>query len=112
MSRQQGDDSDPHQIIPMSFNMTEILKQNCQNYLKDTFVVQTRSKNKAKGVKVPAIHGATKPLVPHKIPAKQPVKTKRREAKPIIIDDTPIVIDFGTEPELDTQLKDAAVTQT
>ena len=30
LSRQQGDNSDPHQIIPISFNMKEILKQNYQ----------------------------------------------------------------------------------
>ena len=34
LSRQQGDDSDPHQIIPISFNMKEILKQNYQNIVK------------------------------------------------------------------------------
>ena len=27
LSRQQGDRSDPHQIIPISFNMKEILKK-------------------------------------------------------------------------------------
>ena len=27
LSRQQGDDSDPYEIIPISFNMKEILKQ-------------------------------------------------------------------------------------
>ena len=31
LSRQQGDNSDPHQIIPISFNMKKILKQNYQN---------------------------------------------------------------------------------
>ena len=64
LSRQQGDNGDPHQINPMSFNIKEILKQNYQNYVKDTFLVQTSSQ--AKGVKVPTAHGsATKPLVPH-----------------------------------------------
>ena len=44
LSRQQGDTSDLHQIIPISFNMKEILKQNYQNYhVEDTFLVQTRS---------------------------------------------------------------------
>ena len=75
-------------------------------------MVQTRSQNKAKGIKVPVLHSAMKPLIPHKIPEKQPVKTKRREAKPIIIDDTPNEIDLDTKPELDTELQDAAVTQT
>ena len=27
LSRQQGDNSDPHQIIPISFNMKEILEK-------------------------------------------------------------------------------------
>ena len=35
LSRQQGDNSDPHQIIPISFNMKEILRQNYQNIVKD-----------------------------------------------------------------------------
>ena len=37
LSRQQGDNSDPHQTIPILFNMKEILKQNYQNYVKDIF---------------------------------------------------------------------------
>ena len=41
LSRQQGDDSDLHEIIPISFNMREILKQNYYNYVEDTFLVQT-----------------------------------------------------------------------
>ena len=41
-SRQMGDKSDPHQIIPISFNMKEKLLGSCQNITKDTFMVQTR----------------------------------------------------------------------
>ena len=41
LSRQQGDNSDPHQIIPISFNMKENLKGNYQNAVKDAFMVQT-----------------------------------------------------------------------
>ena len=37
MSKQQGDNSDPHHIIPISFNMKEILRKNYQNYVKDIF---------------------------------------------------------------------------
>ena len=107
LSRLQGDNSDPHQIIPISFNMKEILKQNCQNYVEDTFLVQTSSQNKAKGVKVPAVHGATKHLVPHDILKKWQVKTRRKGVTPIIInsdDETPPVIDLDTKSEFDTQL--------
>ena len=79
---QQGDDSDPHKIIPISFNMKEILKQNCCTYTEDKFMVQTRSQNKARGVKLPAVHGTKKTLVPHEIPEKQPASTiKSRQCK-------------------------------
>ena len=37
LSRQHGDNSNLHEIIPISFNMGKILKQNFQNYTKDTF---------------------------------------------------------------------------
>ena len=46
LSRQHRDDSNPHEMIPISFNMGKILKQNYQNYTKDTFLVQTRSQSK------------------------------------------------------------------
>ena len=36
LSRQQGDNSVLHHIIPISFNMKEILRKNYQNYVKDT----------------------------------------------------------------------------
>ena len=55
LSRQQGDRSDPHQIIPFSFNMKEILRKNSQNVVKYKFMVQTRSQIKSKGVKIPAV---------------------------------------------------------
>ena len=51
LSRQPGDKSDPHQIIPISFNIKEVLKESCQNNAKTTFMVQTRSQTK--GVKAP-----------------------------------------------------------
>ena len=73
LSRQQGDDSDPHEIMNY-----EILKQNCYYYVEDKFMVQTRSQNKASGIKLPAVHSAKKTLVPHEIPKKnQPASTSR-----------------------------------
>ena len=41
LSRQLGDKCDPHQIIPISFNMKEVLRENYQNDVKNTFKVQT-----------------------------------------------------------------------
>ena len=94
LSRQQGDDSDLHQIIPISFNMKEILKQNYRNVVKDTFMAQSISQIKSKGVKVPTVQGATKPSD----------KSNRKEPKPTVIDDTPIIIDLDTKLDIDTQL--------
>ena len=82
--------------------MKEILKQNYQNIGKDTFMVQTRSQIKSKGVKAPTVKGATKP----------PVKvSKRKETKPTVIEDTPIIIDLDTKPDLDPHVQDAVVMQ-
>ena len=41
LSRQYGDSSNLHEIIPISFNMGKVLQQNYQNYAK-TYMVQTR----------------------------------------------------------------------
>ena len=99
LSRQQGDRSYPHQIIPISFNMKEILKKNYQDVVKDIFMVQTRSQIKSKGV-------TTREMVrpPNK-------KGTRKEIMPGVIDDPPIVIDLDTKPDLDTQVQNAVVTQ-
>ena len=72
--RQLGDKSDPHQIIPISFNIREMLKRNCQDNAEATFMVQTRSQSK--GVKAP-------------MAKESPNSTNRKEQeiKPIIIDD-------------------------
>ena len=69
-----GDKSDPHQIFPISFNIKEVLLENCQNNAKDVFMVQTRSQSK--GVKAPMVK-------------ESPNSTNKwvQEIKPIIIDD-------------------------
>ena len=50
LSRQHRDSSNPHQIIPISFNMGEVLQQNYQNSTK-SFLVQPRSQSKAKNAR-------------------------------------------------------------
>ena len=50
LSRQHRDNSNPHEIIHILFNMGKILQQNHQNYTK-TFLVQTRSQSKTKNTK-------------------------------------------------------------
>ena len=60
LSRQHGDDSNLHEITPISFNIGKILKQNYQNYTKDTFLIQTRSQRKTKNKKAPDVQSSTR----------------------------------------------------
>ena len=47
LSRQIEEDSNPHEIIPISFNIREILQENYHNIISDTYMVQTRAQAKA-----------------------------------------------------------------
>ena len=80
LSRQLGDNSDPHQIIPISFNIKKILKENYLYMVTDTYMVQARSQTKAKATNVPIVQSTTrKPVTQNAIPRvdKIPVKTDK-----------------------------------
>ena len=47
LSRQIEDDSNPHETIPISFNIREILQENYHNIISDTYKVQARLQAKA-----------------------------------------------------------------
>ena len=78
LSRQQMDDSNPHELIPISFS----LKSQVSDYFycidneinlprKDKYLVQTTSQVRSSGIRVLEIHGANKGLDPHMQPGKQ-----------------------------------------
>ena len=71
--RQNVDDSNLHEIIPISFNLRAVLQDKYYNLggEKETYMIQTRSQTKASGVQLPEVHGTRKGLDPHKIPEKQ-----------------------------------------
>ena len=85
LSRQQMDDSNPHELIPISFS----LKSQVSDYFyhidneinlprKDKYLVQTRSQVTSSGIRLLVIHGANKGLDPHMQPGKQksfPIQT-------------------------------------
>ena len=79
LSRQPGDKSDPHQIIPISFNIKEMLKENYQNNEDATFLVQTRSQSKVKAPMVKNYANSSN--------AGDSSNTEVQEIKHIIIDD-------------------------
>ena len=78
LSRQKTDDSNPHELIPISFT----LRSQVDNHFyqinnesnqprNDRYLVQTRSQVKSSGIKLLEIHGANKGLDPHVQPGKQ-----------------------------------------
>ena len=69
LSRQKSDDSNPHEIISISFNMCKILDDNYYNIEK--YLIQTRSQARTSGVKLPEVHGVGKNLDPNLKPEKQ-----------------------------------------
>ena len=68
LSQQNNDDSNPHKIIPISFNMYQILDDN---YYNEKYLIQTRSQTKSSGTKLPEVHGVRKNLDPNLKPEGQ-----------------------------------------
>ena len=75
LSRQKNDDSNPHEIIPISFNMCKI-SDDCY-YNIEKYYIQTRSQANSSGVKVPEVHGVGKNLDPNLNPEKQHAISKQ-----------------------------------
>ena len=96
LSRQHGDSSNLHEIIPISFDVGKVLQQNYQNYAK-TYLVQTRSQSKANNARPSDTHTPSCAKAAGKV---------RKEIKPIVIDnddDEPIVIDSDTKVGTEAQ---------
>ena len=87
LSRQKIDDSNPHEIIPISFNMREVLQERYYNLydtnLGDKYLVQTRSQTKSSGVKLPEVHGIEKGLDPHIKPGRTRLESPVTDIRPI-----------------------------
>ena len=65
LSRQRVDKSNPHEIIPISFNMKVILKNRYYNVGNESrYLVQTHSQIKDRGIKLPEVHGIDKGINP------------------------------------------------
>ena len=68
LSQQDNINSNLHEIIPISFNMYQILDDN---YYNEKYLFQTRSQAKSSGTKLPEVHGMGKDLDPNLKPEKQ-----------------------------------------
>ena len=77
LSRQKYDDSNPHEIIPISFNLQHILQCNCYNIGEEKvqkYLFQTRSHAKYSGISLPEVHGIGKGLDLNVLPEKQVIR--------------------------------------
>ena len=84
LSRQGNDDSDPGEIIPISFNAYNILEESrnlgnldMHEKYEEKFLIQMLSQAKTSGTTLPEVHGIRKKLDPNVRPEKQHVLPKR-----------------------------------
>ena len=79
LSRQIEDDSNLHEIIPISFTIWEILQESYHNIVADTYKEQTRAQAKAQ-VNAPTAAN-TQPVAPKAVPkiVKLPIKTEKEK---------------------------------
>ena len=58
LSRQTHDNSDPHDIIPISFHMHNMLHEKYYNIeMKERYLAQMHSQTKLSRIKLPEVHG-------------------------------------------------------
>ena len=79
LSRQTCATSNPHEIIPILFNMYNALYENYnRNNPIDRYLVQTQSQTKVAGVKLPEVHDARKIISTHSTIEKQMPQIQER----------------------------------
>ena len=78
LSQQNNDDSNPNEIIPISFDICKVLEDNMNNFDKynsnfgnEKYLIQMCSQAKTSGTKLPEVHGVQKGLDPNLRPEKQ-----------------------------------------
>ena len=80
LSRQKNNDSNPCEIIPISFTLKSLTYEHFYQFNSMTaigetetnkYLIQTRSQAKSTGIKVLEIHGANKEINPHVKPGRQ-----------------------------------------
>ena len=69
--QQNNDDSNPNEIIPISFDIHKILENNLENFCDDKYLIQMQSQAKSSGIKLPKVLGVEKSLNPNLRPEKQ-----------------------------------------
>ena len=84
LSRHKHDDSNLHELIPISFNMHNVLHNRYHNIgILGRYMVHTRSQVKLSGMKLPEVHGIGKDLDLHAQPEKQTTRPMVSKANKI-----------------------------
>ena len=64
-------DSDPHDIIPISFDMHDVLHEKYYNLgMTDRYLVQMQLQTKSNQIKLPEVHGVKKTMDTNTLPEK------------------------------------------
>ena len=77
LSRQKHENSNPHENIPISFNIQNLLHARCYNIDENSserHLVQTQSQARSSRIKLPDVHGIGKGLDPNIQPERQVIK--------------------------------------
>ena len=71
LSWQKNDDSNPNKIIPISFDMYQVLENRyLGNFCTDKYLIQIWSQAKSSGIKLLEVHGVRKNSDPNLRPEK------------------------------------------
>ena len=85
MSRQSTQDSNPHESIPISFDMQAILRDKYYNVGKkeeSRYLIHTRSQAKISGIKLPEVYRVDKGVDPSFKSEKQILKLPKPATEP------------------------------
>ena len=83
LSRQRIGNSNPYEIIPISFDMQAILKDRYYDVGKDSrYLIKTQSQAKASGIKLPEVHGVDKGVDPNEKPERHILKPPNLATQP------------------------------
>ena len=83
LSRQMTDNSNPHEIIPISFDMQAILKDRYYSIGMDNkYLILTHSQAKDSGIKLPEVHSVDKGINSDIKPERQILKSQNPANKP------------------------------
>ena len=81
--RQIADNSNQHEMIPISFDMQAILKDRYYNIgSNNKYLIQMHSQAKASAVKLPEVHGVDKGVDPNIKPERQMLKSPEPAIQP------------------------------